>query len=69
MDLISKGQFVILRLIIEKRGIHLKFKKVFILLVPALVLLSSTPFVEGGHKVQFSIVYTNDVMSEVEPCG
>lgn len=24
---------------------------------------------EAGSKVQFTIIYTNDVMGEVEPCG
>jgi hypothetical protein len=26
-------------------------------------------FTQAAPKVQFSIVYTNDVMGEVEPCG
>jgi len=26
------------------------------------------PLARGAPKVQFSIVYTNDVMGEVEPC-
>ena len=31
--------------------------------------ISFTPLLQGAPKVQFSIVYTNDVMGEVEPCG
>ncbi len=48
----------------------LKFKKVLILLIPFLILnLFDTNLLLGAPKVQFSIVYTNDVMGEVEPCG
>ena len=31
--------------------------------------LSSLVPVQGAPKTQFSILYTNDVMGEVEPCG
>jgi hypothetical protein len=48
----------------------LKCKRLFFSLIVTLVItfydhppLLSTP------KVQFSIIYTNDVMGEVEPCG
>jgi len=27
------------------------------------------PLAQGALKTQFSIIYTNDVMGEVEPCG
>ena len=45
------------------------FKKIVLLLIPALGLLLYPLFVQSGPKVQFSVVYTNDVMGEVEPCG
>jgi len=35
----------------------------FILILPQPSLLLAAP------KIQFSIIYTNDVMGEVEPCG
>jgi hypothetical protein len=36
----------------------------------ALILnLFLNPVILATPKVQFSIVYTNDVMGEVEPCG
>ena len=48
----------------------MKFRKVFILLIPTLILhLSHTPLPQAAPKAQFSILYTNDVMGEVEPCG
>lgn len=48
----------------------LKFRTVLILLIPTLALnLSSTPLSQAAPKIQLSIVYTNDVMGEVEPCG
>lgn len=28
-----------------------------------------TPITHGASKTHFCIVYTNDVMGEVEPCG
>jgi len=28
-----------------------------------------TPLIQAAPKIQFSIVFTNDVMGEVEPCG
>ena len=48
----------------------MKFQKVFVLLILTLILnLSHAPLLHAASKVQFSIVYTNDVMGEVEPCG
>ena len=44
-------------------------KQMFVILIPILILLFHPSFVQGGAKVQISIVYTNDVMGEVEPCG
>jgi len=53
-----------------KRRVLLKFKRLFFLLFAALVLnLFLNPLNQAAPKVQFSIVYTNDVMGEVEPCG
>jgi hypothetical protein len=34
-----------------------------------IVILSQTSPLQAAAKIQFSIVYTNDVMGEVEPCG
>ena len=48
----------------------MKFKRLFLLLFAALVLnLFLNPLILSAPKAQFSIVYTNDVMGEVEPCG
>jgi hypothetical protein len=47
----------------------LVFRKIVLLLISAFGLLLHPPFVFGGTEVRFSIVYTNDVMGEVEPCG
>ena len=48
----------------------MKSKRLFFLLFAALVLnLFHNPLLQAAPKVQFSIVYTNDVMGEVEPCG
>jgi hypothetical protein len=45
-------------------------KKFLILLTAVLILnFSHPPFLLAAPRVQFSIVYTNDVMGEVEPCG
>ncbi|HSB05505.1 MAG TPA: hypothetical protein VLK23_09930 [Thermodesulfobacteriota bacterium] len=44
-------------------------RKALILLMPILILLFLIPFVQSAPRIQFSIVYTNDVMGEVEPCG
>jgi len=48
----------------------LEFKGLLILLSVGLILnLSHTSLPQAAPKVQFSVVYTNDVMGEVEPCG
>jgi len=48
----------------------LKLKKGHFLLISTLILmLSQNPLAQAKPKNQFSIVYTNDVMGEVEPCG
>ncbi len=41
--------------------------RIAVLIFISIPLLDST--VEASPKTQFSIVYTNDVMGEVEPCG
>jgi 5'-nucleotidase len=47
----------------------LKFKRLFFILFAALFLnLFRNPLIQAAPRVQFSIVYTNDVMREVEPC-
>jgi len=48
----------------------MKFRDISILFITTLILnLSYTSLLQGAPKTQFSIVYTNDVMGEVEPCG
>lgn len=48
----------------------MRLQKVFSLLI--CILTSNLTFASMGQsasKVQFSLVYTNDVLAEVEPCG
>jgi len=48
----------------------LKSKRLPVILVLTLILnLSHAPLLQALSKAQFSIVYSNDVMGEVEPCG
>jgi hypothetical protein len=47
----------------------MKFRKAFPLFVAISILDPSFTPLLGAPKVQFTIVYTNDVMGEVEPCG
>ena len=48
----------------------MKRNKIFPLFIPIFILiLSHTSPLQAATKIQFSIVYTNDVMGEVEPCG
>jgi hypothetical protein len=50
--------------------ILLKFKRLLILLSTIFILnLFYYSLICATPKTQFSIVYTNDVMGEVEPCG
>lgn len=45
-------------------------KGLTLLFITALLLsLLHIPLIQAAPKVQFSIIYTNDVMGEVEPCG
>ena len=64
-----KCEFIRLR-VQEDRKTSLELKRLPLLLSLALILnLSHTPRLQAASKVQFSIIYTNDVMGEVEPCG
>jgi hypothetical protein len=48
----------------------MRFKEFLVLLSAILILnFSHIPFLRAAPRVQFSIVFTNDVMGEVEPCG
>ena len=48
----------------------MKLHEVFPLFIQIFILiLSQTSPLQAATKIQFSIVYTNDVMGEVEPCG
>jgi len=48
----------------------LKIKRLLFFLSAALIIILYTdPPLSAAPKAQFSIVYTNDVMGEVEPCG
>jgi hypothetical protein len=48
----------------------MRLQKLFPLFIGILIsILTFTPIAESAPKVQFSLVYTNDVLGEVEPCG
>ena len=54
----------------RKGVILLKFARIFIFGVASLIFnLSVSSLSFSSPKAQFSILYTNDVMGEVEPCG
>jgi hypothetical protein len=54
----------------RKELILLKFTRILILGVASLIFnLSVSSLSFSSPKAQFSILYTNDVMGEVEPCG
>ena len=54
----------------RNRLILLKITRIFALGVAGLVFNLSGPILSfSSPKAQFSILYTNDVMGEVEPCG
>jgi hypothetical protein len=54
----------------EKRSERLKSARILILGVASLLFnLSVSSLSFSSPKAQFSIVYSNDVMGEVEPCG
>jgi hypothetical protein len=46
---------------------ELKYRRILILVTVGLIVIPS--YALGAPKAQFSIVYTNDVMGEVDPCG
>ena len=41
----------------------------FLLISTLILILSQGPLAQAQAKNQFGIVYSNDVMGEVEPCG
>jgi|GEM_PF-2157998 len=46
---------------------ELKYRRILLLITIGFIVI---PFYAwGAPKTQFSIIYTNDVMGEVEPCG
>jgi hypothetical protein len=48
----------------------MRLQKAFSLLVGILISnLTFTSIGQSASKVQFSLIYTNDVLGEVEPCG
>jgi hypothetical protein len=48
----------------------MRLRKVFLLLIGILISnLTFTSAAQSASKVQFTLVYTNDVLGEVEPCG
>jgi hypothetical protein len=50
--------------------IPLKFARALMLGVASLIFILSVPSLSfSSPKAQLSILYTNDVMGEVEPCG
>ena len=50
--------------------IPLKFARALRLGVASLIFILSVPSLSfSSPKAQLSILYTNDVMGEVEPCG
>ena len=54
----------------EMPMIPLKFARASMIGVAGLIFILSVPSLSSASpKTQFSILYTNDVMGEVEPCG
>jgi hypothetical protein len=63
-------QWIILLSWYKKWEDFLRYKGILGLLILAWIMtLLYVPLLRAAPKVQFSIVYTNDVMGEVEPCG
>jgi hypothetical protein len=48
---------------------RLKYRRILSSVILGLIMIIPIPLTQAAPKVQFSIVYTNDVMGEVEPCG
>jgi len=46
---------------------ELKYRRILTLITIGVMAIPS--YAMGAPKTQFSIIYTNDVMGEVEPCG
>jgi hypothetical protein len=48
----------------------MRLQKTFSLLICILIsTLTLASMGQSASKIQFSLVYTNDVLGEVEPCG
>jgi len=48
----------------------MRLQKVFPLFIVILISnLTFTSIAQSASKVQFSLIYSNDVLGEVEPCG
>ena len=55
---------------LRKGMISSKFTRIFLFGIASLIFsLSVSSLSFSAPKAQFSILYTNDVMGEVEPCG
>ena len=66
VPLISGYRFVRL----DKKRMILKSKRLPTLFILILILnFSHASLLQALSKTQFTIVYSNDVMGEVEPCG
>jgi len=55
----------------KERHLPMGLRKIVIPLFTALIFIQihPSPLIQAAPKTQFSIIYTNDVMGEVEPCG
>jgi hypothetical protein len=51
-----------------RKSLEIK-RPLFFLSAALIIILYTGPAISWAAKAQFSIVYTNDVMGEVEPCG
>jgi hypothetical protein len=50
--------------------VELKYRRILTLITIGLIVTQLyVPLAWGAPKTHFCIVYTNDVMGEVEPCG
>lgn len=53
-----------------KMRVELTYRRILILMAIGLIVPGfDTPMARGAPQTQLSLVYTNDVMGEVEPCG
>jgi len=54
----------------KKESYTLKYRRILTFVIFGLFMTQChVPFAQAAPRFQFSIVYTNDVMGEVEPCG